>query len=154
MRIVLDTNVLCSALITPEGFADQLYRAWRDKRFTLITSEEQLEEFRRVTRYPRVRQFIEPAAAGTMHNELRHLAVLLTDLPVVEVSRDPADNFLLAMAQAGAAEFLVTRDKRDLLSIGTFQKIRIVTAKQMLGQLGRRRARASVKTRKGRRPQA
>jgi uncharacterized protein len=67
----------------------------------LMTSEEQLEEFRRVTRYPRVRRFIEPAAAGTMHNEPRHLAVLLTDLPTVERSPDPADNFLLAMTQAG-----------------------------------------------------
>jgi putative PIN family toxin of toxin-antitoxin system len=154
MKIILDTNILCSALICPGGFPDQLYRAWREKRFVLITSEEQLEELRRVTRYPRVRRFIEPAAAGTMHNELRHLAVLLTDLPTVDRSPDPADNFLLAMAQAGDADFLVTGDKHDLLDIGTFQKTAIVTARQMTGQLGRKRkvggARSPGKTQKRR----
>jgi uncharacterized protein len=51
MRVILDTNILCSALLTPGGPTDRLYRAWRDARFVLLTSEQQLEEFRRVTRY-------------------------------------------------------------------------------------------------------
>jgi uncharacterized protein len=135
MRVILDTNILCSALITPGGLADRLYLAWRGRLFTLVTSEEQLEEFRRVTRYPRVRQYIEPAAAGTLHNELRRLAVMLAELPVIEASRDPWDDFLLAMAQAGKADFLVTGDKRDLLLMGSFGKTRIVTARQMLDEL-------------------
>ncbi len=136
MRVILDTNILCSALITPGGLADRLYLAWRNRLFALVTSEEQLEEFRRVTRYPRVRQYIEPAAAGTLHNELRRLAVLLPELPVIEACRDPWDDFLLAMAQAGKADFLVTGDKRDLLSMGVFGSTRIVTVRQMLGELG------------------
>ena len=60
MRVVLDTNILCSALITPGGLADRLYLAWRDGTFTLVSSEEQLEEFRRVTRYPKVSGLILP----------------------------------------------------------------------------------------------
>jgi uncharacterized protein len=132
MRVVLDTNILCSALITPGGPADRLYLAWRDGTFTLVSSEEQLEEFRRVTRYPKVRRYIEPAVAGSTCNELRHLAVLVAKLPAVEVSRDPADNFLLAMAQLGEADFLVTGDKRDLLS----RRTKIVTASRMLEHLG------------------
>jgi uncharacterized protein len=142
MRVALDTNILCSALITPGGVADRLYLAWRDGSFTLLTSEEQLEEFRRVTRYQKVRRYIEPAAAGSMHNELRHLAVVLTNLPAVEASRDPADNFLLAMAQLGGADFLVTGDKHDLLSQRTFGKTRIVTARRMLEQLEGKQQRA------------
>jgi len=136
MKVVLDTNLLCSALMKSGGLPDRLYLAWRDRLFTLVTSEEQLEEFRRVTRYPSVKKLIDPATAGMLHNELRHLAVLLTELPVVETCRDPGDNFLLAMAQAGAVDFLVTGDKRDLLSMVSFNKTRIVTARQMLGELG------------------
>jgi uncharacterized protein len=139
MRAVLDTNVLCSALLTPGGLTDRLYRAWREGRFRLLTSDEQLEEFRRVTRYPRLRPFIEPGAAGAMHNELRRLAVLVQKLPVVDVSRDPGDNFLLAMVQACEADVLVTGDKHDLLSLGTFKRTRIITARQFLGQLGERK---------------
>jgi uncharacterized protein len=101
-----------------------------------VSSEEQLEEFRRVTRYPKVRRYIESAVAGSMCNELRHLAVLVTKLPAVEVSRDPADNFLLAMAQLGEADFLVTGDKRDLLSLRAFRRTKIVTASRMLEHLG------------------
>lgn len=154
MRVVLDTNILCSALISPGGLADRLYRAWRERRFDLVTSEEQLEEFRRVTRYQRVRQYIEPAAAGTMYNEVRRLAVLIDDPPQVERSRDPADDFLLAMAQAGRADFLVTGDKGDLLPIVRFGKTRIVTARQLLGYLrrkpkrrGRQRAKSPARRR-------
>ncbi len=135
MRVVFDTNILCSALLTPGGLTDRLYQAWREGRFQLLTSEEQMEEFRRVTRHPRLRPFIEPAAAGAMYNELRFLAVLIAKLPAVDASRDPADNFLLAMAQTGEAEVLVTGDKHDLLSLGSFQRTRIVTARQFLGQL-------------------
>lgn len=149
MRIVLDTKLLCSALIAPGGVADRVYVAWRERSFALLTCEEQLEEFRRVTRYPRIRRYIEPAAAGTMHNELRRLAVLVTELPSVETSRDPADNFLLAMAQAGEADFLVTGDKHDLLSLGTFGRTRIVTARQLLERLApEQKRRIRVATRK------
>jgi len=146
MRIVLDTNILCSALLTPRGHAHQLYGAWRERTFELVTSEEQLDEFRRVTRYPKVRQFIDPSAAGTMHNELRRLAVLLTALPAVKTSADPADDFLLAMVKTGQADFLVAGDKHGLLSIATFEGARIVTARQMLGILGElRRAKPSTR---------
>jgi len=50
MRVVLDTNVLISALITPQGPPEILYQSWRAGRFILVTSEIQLDEFRRVTR--------------------------------------------------------------------------------------------------------
>ncbi len=139
MRVVLDTNILCSALLTPGSLTDRLYQAWREGRFQLLTSEEQMEEFRRVTRHPHLRPFIEPAAAGAMHNELRLLAVLIEKLPAVDASRDPADNFLLAMAQAGEADVLVTGDKHDLLSLKAFQRTRIITARQFLGQLGEKK---------------
>ena len=84
----------------------------------------------------RVRKLVEPAAAGAMHNELRRLAVLVEKLPVVDASQDPGDNFLLAMAQAGEADVLVTGDKHDLLSLKVFQRTRIIAARQFLTQLG------------------
>ena len=94
MRVILDTNILISALIVPHGAPSYLYQCWRRNRFALVSSEEQLDEFRRVTRYPRLERFLNPALAGTMVNEVRALAVLTGPLPRVEVSPDPADNFL------------------------------------------------------------
>jgi putative PIN family toxin of toxin-antitoxin system len=137
MRVVFDTNVLVSALITPGGPTDRLYQAWRTGRFTLITSDEQLDEFRRVTRYPRLRPYIPHAVAGTMLNELKQLAVRAKDLPKVDASPDPGDNFVLAMAIAGQAEALVTRDRPGLLVLGRYQNIPIVTVSQFLELLER-----------------
>ena len=71
MRIILDTNILISVLISTAALPDLLWRAWQSSRFTLLTSQEQLDEFRRVTRYPRVRRYVHPSAAGTMLNQLR-----------------------------------------------------------------------------------
>ena len=135
MRVLLDTNVLLSALISPGSSPDLLYRAWRDGRFTLISSEEQMDEFRRVSRYPKLRRYLQPAAAGTMLNEIRQLAVLMTRLPRVEASPDSADNLLLAAAQAGRAEYLVTGDKADLLKLLRFKSVRIISVAEMVALL-------------------
>jgi putative PIN family toxin of toxin-antitoxin system len=132
MRLILDTNVLIAALITRDTPPDALYRAWRDGAFTLVTSELQLEEFRAVTRRESVRLALHPAEAGRMVNDLRSLAVIAEPLEKLDISPDPYDNFLLAMAQASRADALVTGDKRDLLSLGRHLGTRILTAREAL----------------------
>lgn len=136
MRLILDTNILVAALITRGTPPDKLYEAWRDGRFTLLTSELQIEEIRRVTRREGIRFRIHQAEAGRLVNDLRRLATLIENLPTLDVSPDPYDNFLLAMAQAGQADLLVTGDKRDLLSLSRHQGMRILTAREALGLLG------------------
>jgi len=135
MRVVLDTNILVSALISRSGPTDRLYSEWKDHRYDQVTSIEQLEEFRRVTRYPRVKNLLDPGAAGTMYNQLRSSEIVLDKLPAITRSQDPADNFLLAMAEATSADYIVTGDKRDILSLKRHGTTRIVNAKDMLGAL-------------------
>ncbi len=135
MRVVLDTGILIAALITKNTPPDLIYQAWRKKKFELITSEWQLSEFRRVSRYPKLRKYLIPSEAGNMINGLRHQAHVLTDLPTLEVSHDPDDNPVLAMAVAGGADFLVSGDKRDLLSLKVIEKTKIVTARKFLAEL-------------------
>jgi putative PIN family toxin of toxin-antitoxin system len=136
MRVILDTNILVSALISRSGPTDRLYSAWKERRYDLVTSNEQLEEFRRVTRYPRVKPLLDPGAAGTMHNQLRLSEIVLGKLPTVTRSPDPADDFLLAMAEAGTADYLVTGDKHDVLALKTHGATHIVTVTAMLEILG------------------
>ncbi len=56
-------------------------------------------------------------------------------LPTVDQSPDPNDNFLLALAEASSADFLVTGDKSGLLALGHFGTTHIVTARQFVQQL-------------------
>ncbi len=132
MRVVLDTNILISALISPKSVARQIYEAARSGRIVLVTCDAQLDEFRRVTRYPKVQQYIRASEAGAMLNELRELAVYIEVNEKVDVSPDPADNFLFAMAQASQADYLVTGDKEDVLALGRHGKTQIVTVRKLI----------------------
>jgi putative PIN family toxin of toxin-antitoxin system len=137
VRLVIDTNILISALLVQSSLPALLIDLWRDGKFDLLTSAEQLDELMRVTRYPKIRERLAPALAGRLINELRELAVLVRDLPVVTVCADPYDNYLLGMAQAGVADLLVTGDKRDLLVLQHYKGTRIVTVREFLSQAGR-----------------
>ncbi len=111
MRAVLDSNVLLSALISPHGASNVIYRAWRARRFELVTSLHQLEEIRRASRYPKLRAVLQPSRVGTMMRNLQR-AVVLETLPAGFEAHGPNDAFLVAMAYAGQAQYLVTSDQR------------------------------------------
>jgi hypothetical protein len=136
MRVVLDTNVLISALISPSGAADRVYKKWRARDFDLVSCEEQLAEMRRVTRRPALRTLIKPAEAGRLVNQVQHLAVMVKPLPDVSASPDPWDNFVLATALGGRAEYLVTGDKSGLLVFRRFGRSHIVTVRHFLEYIG------------------
>lgn len=127
MRVVLDTNVLLSALISSHGAPDAIYRAWRAAQFEVVTSLAQLDEVRRASRYPKFQAILQPHRVGAMVNNLQR-AIVLERLTTDVEANDPNDAFLLAMALAGEADFLVTGDRRaGLLQRGRFGRTRIVT---------------------------
>ena len=129
MRVILDTNVLLSALISPHGPPEAIYRAWRAARFELVTSVEQLDEIRRVSRYPKLKAILPPHRVGTMVNNLQRAIVLeaLPALPDGIDMLDPNDAFLARMALASEADFLITGDRRaGLLQRGHIDRTRIV----------------------------
>jgi uncharacterized protein len=132
VRLVVDTNILISALLAGASLPAHLVVLWREGRFDLLTSAEQLDELMRVTRYPKIRERLAPSLAGRLINEIRDLAVLQTELPVVTTSPDPNDNYLLAMAASGSADFLVTGDKRDLLALRLYEGTKIITVRDFL----------------------
>ncbi len=64
MRVVLDTNILVSALMAPAGNPAAIYTAWQDGRFTLLTCAEQLDELRATLHKPAVAERIKPFKAA------------------------------------------------------------------------------------------
>jgi putative PIN family toxin of toxin-antitoxin system len=136
MRVVLDTNILLSALINRHGTPAQLIAGWRERRYDLLTSTEQLIELGDVARRPVLRARIVPSTVGRLIRDLRKLADVLTRLPAVERSADPADNFLLAMAEAGNANYLVSGDRRGVLALRTHGTTQILSAREFLEALG------------------
>lgn len=135
MRVVLDTNILLSALMVRGTPPDKIYRAWRDGQFRLASCERQLEELNRVSRRPFFKDRLKPAEVGRMVNAIRHLAISCDPLPHIELSPDPDDDWLLAVAQVAMADYLVTGDKSDLLALRQHYVTRIITARGFLEQI-------------------
>ena len=126
MRVVLDSNVLFSTLISPYSPPHKIFQAWQDGRFELITCREQIEEIRRASRYPKLQRILQGHRVGTLINRL-YLSNLVDKLPRDMHADDPDDAFLLAMSMAGKADFLVTGDIRSgLVQMGSYGQTRIV----------------------------
>src|SRR5215470_16805247 len=98
MRVVLDTNILVSALIAPAGDPAAIYNAWEQGKFTLLSCTEHLEELRATLQKPKVANLIKPHKAGRLVNQIKKLAENIVEVPRVKRSPDPDDNFLLALA--------------------------------------------------------
>jgi len=138
MRVILDTNALLAALISPYAPPDIIYRAWRARRFDLVTSATQLDELRRVSRYPKLKAILPAHRIATMVNNMHRAIVLeeLAELPPSYQLDDPADAFLLAMAFAADADFLVTGDRKaGLLKLGHARRTRILTPSQFCAEV-------------------
>jgi hypothetical protein len=128
MRVILDTNVLLGALISPYGPPDRIYRAWRAARFELVTARAQLDELRRVSRYPKLKSILPAHRIGTMVNNMQRAIVLqeLPTLPEGKGTNDPDDAFLVAMAWSSKADYLISGDRRaGLLQLGNIGRTRI-----------------------------
>lgn len=118
MRAILDPNVLVSALLSPRGSPARVFRAWLDGAFELIVSPALLAELERTLDYPKLRRRISGDDRQGLLELLRHSATIVDDSAqqlVVLASRDPGDDYLLALA-ADQQAALVSGDK-DLLAL-------------------------------------
>ncbi|MGH8629173.1 MAG: putative toxin-antitoxin system toxin component, PIN family [Burkholderiales bacterium] len=121
--------MLLSALHTDGGPPAKLLEAWYAGRFRLVTSREQIAEFKRAARYAKLRKILPWHAIGQVVNRLRQAEVMLSRLRRVGDSPDPGDDYLLAMAAAAGADYLVTGDKA-LMELKRFAVTRIVSARR------------------------
>lgn len=133
LRVVLDTNVLVSAIIS-DGKPRDLLRRGISKQFSIVTSELLLKELGRVLRRPKFR---------TSEDEVNRIIIALVQtaevvnvtskLKVVEA--DPKDNMVIETAYNGGADMIVTGDSH-LLALKDFKGIKIAPVEQMLALLG------------------
>lgn len=119
MRVVLDTNVLVSGLLSPKGAPGRIVAAWDDARFELVLAFAQLEEIGRVLAYPKIRSSTKwtDEDIGRFLEQLylrAHVVETLSDQGVAV--RDPTDAPILAAFVASKADVLVSGDE-DLLSL-------------------------------------
>jgi putative PIN family toxin of toxin-antitoxin system len=131
MRLILDTNILLSALLSPLGSSAKLLDAWERKRFTLVACGALIAELREVAGRPFFRKRLRAGASELLAAGIRDFSLFCRDLPSGPVAPDPKDSYLLTLAEASEAEFLVTGDKH-LLSLSNHKSTRIITPAAMI----------------------
>jgi uncharacterized protein len=128
VRVVLDTNVVISAALKPNGNERAVFTAVRAADAILLVSPALLAEYEQVAARGKFRR-IHAELAGVIA-AIRLSAHLVHPEAVPRVSRDIADDMVLACAEAGAADYLVTGNLRDFPS--TWHGTRVVNARAFL----------------------
>ena len=135
-RVVIDTNVVLSALLFPRGKLAWLRSAWHIGRIIPAVSTDTLAELVRVLAYPKF-----GLAASDQKALLTHYMAHAEAVPTPRTRarlpkcRDPFDEMFLRLAYAAKVEALVTGDK-DLLELATESKIPILEPAELANMLG------------------
>ncbi len=135
MRLVLDTNVVASALLWG-GAPRLLLQPERGQPNALYTSLPLLAE---LTDILGRRKFDKKIAASLLSvdelvDRYAALASVVRPVPLVGIASDPDDDVVIGTAVAAAAEFVVTGD-HGLLAVGEYQGIQIVGVSQALAAI-------------------
>jgi uncharacterized protein len=139
VRAFLDANVSISYLLAPASPAPPaaVVRAGLRRQYTLLTSRSVLDEFRsRTATKPYLAARITPYEVGSLVHLLVDTAVVVSELPAPfpEIGRDRDDDYLIAHALHGKADYLVSGDA-DLVSLGEVESLRIVGPARFLAIL-------------------
>ena len=131
MRVVFDTNVLISALITT-GKPKELFQMAAEKQIQLITSKEILKEFSEVADYPRIKKYVDEQDIIAFLKIIDIAAkIIKVKSQFREINEDPDDDVVLRTAFDSKADYIISGDKH-LLSKGTFKGIKILTVSEIL----------------------
>ena len=120
MRVVIDTSVWVSALLSPESNARRVLEAFLDERFVLLYNRETLLELRDVSKRPKFKGKIAARQWTALERKIRTLGEPIGITHRAETS-DPKDDYLLEIALSGDADALVT-GRRGLAEHHAHQK--------------------------------
>ena len=131
-RLVIDTNVFVSGLISAAGSPAQILRAIQRRKVIHLVSDPIVEEYLRVLDYPQIRKFkkITDEFVADIAAYLVYQTERIELVSSIRLSPDPDDDVFLETAVDGRANWLVTNDKANLLSLRTVEGIPIVSARE------------------------
>jgi putative PIN family toxin of toxin-antitoxin system len=135
LRVVLDTNVLVSAIIS-DGKSRELLKKGITNQYAILISDLILKELIVVLRRPKFK-ISEDEAQRTILGIIRTADVVNVKTKIKAVKEDPKDDMILETAIDGSADIIVTGDNH-LLSLETFKGINVTTVEKMLTYLQKR----------------
>lgn len=136
MKVLLDTNIFISYLLHPdiEGTIQKVLElAFEGKYVLLVPQAVTTELHQKLTTKSYLKKYIYPVAAQNFITAITTIGVIVLSItdPLPHISRDKNDDFLLAYAVSGEADYLVTGDS-DLLVLQEVAGVQIIDPKRFL----------------------
>ena len=129
-KIVLDTNILVSALLFNRELS-KIVDLWKEGKIIPVVSKETFEEFRRVLEYPRFSLTDSEIKTIIEEEVLPFFKVTEITDQVGDVCRDPDDDKFISCAISASADFIVSGDK-GLCSLNKYKSVRIINVRDFL----------------------
>ena len=136
MRVVLDTNVYLSALMSPAGPPARIVELWLEGRFEVIVSDPIEAEILDGLGRERIRRYLRrsPDWIDRFLRALRQATLRVEPVIVDVIPQDPPDNLIIGTAIAAGADYLVSGNKH-VLDLGSYDRVQIVTPRHFLDVL-------------------
>ena len=128
IRVVIDTNIVVSALLQPEGLPAAVLLMALSGQLQLYFSDAIFEEYAEVIRRPRLKLPLDVIQDAL--RSIRKLGHWVKPDARVEECIDPDDNVFLECAQVAEADYLVTGNKRHFPD--RWKKTRVVSARELI----------------------
>lgn len=127
MRLVLDTNVLISAILAPNSLPANVL-SWGEKNGVVLYSDATLTELLSVLQRPKLDKYINSEDIEGLSIRIKYSWYCVPILRRVKLCRDPKDDRFLELALNGEASHLITGDT-DLLVLHPFQNIPVINSR-------------------------
>jgi putative PIN family toxin of toxin-antitoxin system len=138
IQVVVDVNVLVSALVGPLGFSRRVLAAWEQGQIGLITAEGIITELDEKLRLPRINKRLpDPEANRQWIVQLLQTQAQVHVVPPHEcqvVTGDPEDDYVLATARLSRADYLITGDQK-LLDLKEYAGTKSVSPREFVAIL-------------------
>jgi len=137
IKLVLDTNVLVSAILNPRGKPAFILKLALKGAVGLVISQAIIKETHKVLHYPKLIKLLKKNGVTAKEVEafidnLDRIAEITKGELVLDVIKaDPTDNIILACAVEGGADFIISGDSH-LLTLANFEGIDIVEPATLL----------------------
>jgi putative PIN family toxin of toxin-antitoxin system len=128
LRLVVDTNIVVSAALKPDGLQRTVLLLATSKPVRLYVSDAILSEYREVLSRPRLR--IRKGLRQQLLQLIRNRSHSVTPVRTIHVTKDPDDNMFVECADAARADYLVTGNPRHFPRF--WKKTTVITTQEFI----------------------
>lgn len=133
MKVTSDVNILVSSMIAPFGTPRSIITAWREGSLELVISNGIINEVAEKLKLPRIKKKykLTDKQIKSAITTLKYNAQLSEPQEIQSVTGDPEDDYVLATALQGGAEYLITGDI-PLQNLKVYRSVKILSPKEFI----------------------